>query len=338
MSDHFLDSTLLADRQTTLREYLDANPELKSYVESGDDEEFFDEFEIQDDQDAFIGMDDLETMPELVLQSLCQQYDLDFSGEKQELVDRLIAFYESSAEEVVPSETESEKADTESEKVDIIGSDDWLELKQMTVPGLKELGRENHLKVSGKKQELLNRLIEFSGSSAEKLLPSETETDRADVIGSDDWLGLNTMTVPGLKHIGREKLVKVSGQKQELVDRLTAALESKAKKRLAPEAEDDEHDVIGLDDLQEMTVPALKRLCRDKNLKVSGKKQDLIDRLTDVHKPRTKEKLLSEAEDHRDDIIIRDDLKGTPVLDLKALRRDKDLEVTEEEQEVVEVF
>ena len=84
------------------------------------------------------------------------------------------------------------------------------EYASMTVAQLKELLKEQGLPVSGKKAELIERLMEASGADEEVVeeAPAETSTD------------YSSMTVAQLKELLKEAGKPVSGKKAELIERL----------------------------------------------------------------------------------------------------------------------
>jgi len=61
------------------------------------------------------------------------------------------------------------------------------------------------------------------------------------------------------------------------------------------EEDDDEDDFISKDDLEKMTVPALKALCKQHQLTVSGLKGDLVERLHGVYGKKEEAKKKKEA-------------------------------------------
>ena len=81
---------------------------------------------------------------------------------------------------------------------------------EMTVPQLKEYCRENELKVSGTKAELLARIQEHVKEQKEKLVEFPEELTR-------DY---SEKTVASLKYYCKEYGLKVSGTKAELLERL----------------------------------------------------------------------------------------------------------------------
>ena len=84
---------------------------------------------------------------------------------------------------------------------------------------------------------------------------------------------LEDKTVVELKDLLRERGLKVSGKKAELVERLLGRESPKAVK--SPKGRNP-----GKATLEKKTVVELKEMLREQGLKVSGTKTELIDRLT----------------------------------------------------------
>jgi len=164
------------------------------------------------------------------------------------------------------------------------------DLKQQTVVELKGMLRDRGLKVSGRKTELIERLFTFHQEF------STTQTTFEE---------LKRRTVVELKFMLRKLGRRVSGRKAELIERLTmredTTLEctrrtrssrpdgatrasSGVSTRSSSSSSSGTHAksfsaVHGHDSLQRRTVVELKGMLRERGLKVSGRKAELIERL-----------------------------------------------------------
>jgi hypothetical protein len=118
--------------------------------------------------------------------------------------------------------------------VDGIGDPDW---NTLTVPALKDKLKSLGLKVSGKKQELVDRLIQHTSNvdESEPSAPTRGDVDHGEPISgaspvstspASDRPGWDTLTIPELKDRLKFLGLKVSGKKQELVERLKQHVES----------------------------------------------------------------------------------------------------------------
>jgi hypothetical protein len=199
-----------------------------------------------------------KTVPEL--KDDLREQGLPVSGRKDELVQRLV-------------ETESEAAD----------------LEQKTVPELKDDLREQGLPVSGRKDELVERLVESGPESASTASNSKAanstdsssssvadesgnSSSSASTKGAADSIGaygsrdaLEEKTLPELKEELKQQGLPVSGNKAELIERLTLGSE--------------DEDTPSNGNLQSMSVEQLRAELKARGLPVSGKKKELVQRL-----------------------------------------------------------
>lgn len=122
---------------------------------------------------------------------------------------------------------------------------------------------------------------------------SDDEADGAELTDA----GLKAMTVANLKTLCKSMSLKQTGTKNELIERILGGDEQPkkpaAKKGAAPakkpaakkkasgdeEEEEDSTDGETYESLKAMTMDTLKTMLRDKKMKVSGKKDDLVNRL-----------------------------------------------------------
>jgi SAP domain len=123
--------------------------------------------------------------------------------------------------------------------------------ESLTVIALKEQLVDRGLKVTGKKAELIDRLLEHDSSVDALESPVEVAIEAA--------APAEASAAPQNDHASPSQATPAAA--------VTAD---------APESADDAAFQQTM--LQQMTVPQLKELLRDNNLKVSGKKADLVDR------------------------------------------------------------
>ena len=121
---------------------------------------------------------------------------------------------------------EDTNVDTRPSGDDCSGDDDEdeldeEELKILTVPILKQMLKKRHLKVSGRKAELIDRLM----GQGEKIISKSS----ADATDADTEAHLTSLTNDELKKRLKKKGLKVSGKKAELVGRLMGREPPKVK-------------------------------------------------------------------------------------------------------------
>ena len=178
---------------------------------------------------------------------------------------------------------------------------------------LKKLCKERKLKVGGKKEELVQRLLESDGDEGDQQSESEDEQsedeneneEKEDEKEQDkkenEYMDIEIITsykIPELKHFCSQRNLKVGGKKEELIYRLRDYNERKNNESLGEKAkeEDDcedegeyyeedldispeeEYDLI-VEDYTIKSLKELKQICKDRGLKMCGKKEDIIDRL-----------------------------------------------------------
>ena len=166
-------------------------------------------------------------------------------------------------------------------------------------PSIKEL-REKlkgvNLPVSGKKQDLLDRLADFE---AGKIRPKSLDT--ASAIAAGDY---SVMNVKMLKEKLKEKGLKLSGKKSELVKRLIDSDNETES--------DNEGDEEG-PNYKTYTVKKLRAELKARGLKVKpgDKKEDLIKYLEDDDKHMDDSESESESESEDSDCETSDDEEDT---------------------------
>jgi len=181
------------------------------------------------------------------------------------------------------------------------------QIESLTAVQMKVLLRQKGLKVSGRKQELAQRLLEANaapkeGAGAETEVETVVETEAEAEIEAEIEAETEAET---------EAEVEVEAlQKMEELDDV------------------DEDDIVLEDGLDYLTVPQLKDMLRQKGLKSSGRKEVLVQRLlepdaeTEEGAPAQVEALLQEMEAGQDEVteIEADDTDA-----LTSLRREGEI-------------
>ena len=163
-------------------------------------------------------------------------------------------------------------------------------VKGPTMKELREKLKSVNLPVSGKKQDLIDRLADFeSGKIKPKIL------DTASAIAAGDY---SVMNVKMLKEKLKEKGLKLSGKKSELVKRLTDS--------------DNETESDGEEEgpnYKSYTVKKLREELKVRGLKVKtgDKKEDMIKYLEDDDKHMDDSGSESESESEDSDCETSDD-------------------------------
>jgi ATP-dependent DNA helicase PIF1 len=177
-------------------------------------------------------------------------------------------------------------------------------LKEQTVLELKQMLREQGFKVSGRKAELIERLRTRGEPLAPRFRNSLTRPVPflRDGVGSNskttieqsgkkaidcvsrranetpsalpDEQILKEHTVLELKQMLRERGLKVSGRKAELIKRLRTIRNDVSRRASGSPSQIPDEQI-----LKERTVVELKQMLRERGLKVSGRKAELIERL-----------------------------------------------------------
>ncbi|TMW60217.1 hypothetical protein Poli38472_000259 [Pythium oligandrum] len=152
-------------------------------------------------------------------------------------------------------------------------------MEALTVQELKGLCQQRGLAVSGKKEELIERLRKGASVAAaartkdkkDVSTPTSSSAKMTDgVLFPADY---DALTIPQLKDLCRERSVAVGGIKDDLVARLKGS------------------------DPRFMTIPQLKDRCRDSGLTVSGSKTELAERVMRVMGKSLLNKSLDELKD-----------------------------------------
>ena len=172
-------------------------------------------------------------------------------------------------------------------------------VKGPTIKELREKLKGVNLPISGKKQDLIDRLADFE---AGKIKPKVLDT--ASAIAAGDY---SVMNVKMLKEKLKEKGLKLSGKKSELVKRLTDS---------DNDSEDSESDNEGDEEgpnYKTYTVKKLRAELKARGLKVKpgDKKEDLIKYLEDDDKHMDDSESESESESEDSDCETSDDEEDT---------------------------
>uniref|UniRef100_A0A7S1YYE1 SAP domain-containing protein n=2 Tax=Ditylum brightwellii TaxID=49249 RepID=A0A7S1YYE1_9STRA len=186
-------------------------------------------------------------------------------------------------------------------------------LSSLTVPQLKAKLKELSLPVSGRKNDLIERLVE---AQLVQTVPQRREGKEVMDSGEEDTAAgrysteaLSSLTVPQLKEKLREAGLPVSGRKADLIKRISdsfAEIDSPALvdvgesiqvkdipsselvgKMNSPAVETINEATVAKiiptpEYLATLTVPQLKDKLRTAGLTVSGRKAELIERLIDA--------------------------------------------------------
>ncbi|CAN0510573.1 unnamed protein product, partial [Ectocarpus sp. 12 AP-2014] len=137
-----------------------------------------------------------------------------------------------------------------------------VDYSELTVPELKDILRAKKLKVSGRKEELIERLNQVQHRQTGAVI-AECQQREGEVGGAaNDWAPVSFAVEP----------------RQEEMPAASVWLE-KREERVEVETE-----VV---DYSELTVPKLKDILRAKKLKVSGRKEELIERLNQADSQTT---------------------------------------------------
>jgi len=173
-------------------------------------------------------------------------------------------------------------------------------LLTMKVPELKAELRRIGLAVSGRKAELQQRLAEHFSTIAPGPVAEAMNSSRKLPAGqrtTHPRSVLEKLTVIVLKAMLREHGLRVSGRKAELIQRLTApttlqqrpeqasgkaSSQKQTSRRCQPAGRKGHKGDTGDGPLMQRTVIQLKELLRERGLKVSGRKAELVKRLEDA--------------------------------------------------------
>lgn len=176
---------------------------------------------------------------------------------------------------------------------------------KLTVSRLRDELEKRGLDTTGLKPVLASRLDEAiaeeeaaskdghkDGANGEKRKrssdspPSEEERKNTKRLKVEDVGG---MTAKELKEALSQRDLSTSGKKGELVERLTDAVEAEAKAskpvvdgKVDGKVDEEEDESIKVEDLSTMNVKEIKEALSTRGLSTSGKKSDLIDRLTEA--------------------------------------------------------
>jgi len=199
---------------------------------------------------------------------------------------------------------------------------------------------------------------------AETVGPIEEETETTDV----DY---DSMTVPNLKAALKEQGLPVSGKKTELIERLKENSkdeykaetvdpigEEKADEETSEEEDEYEAETVGpieeetetTDvDYDSMTISDLKAALKEQGLPVSGKKTELIERLKEDSKDKSKAETIDPIEEEKADKETSEeetesketkttdvDYDSMTVPNLKAALKEQGLPVSGKKTELIE--
>jgi SAP domain len=157
-------------------------------------------------------------------------------------------------------------------KSDTRQDSDDKDYSSMTVAELKKELVARGCKVSGKKQELIDRLLEHESTvSGQDEPPPEREFDVAPELESRD-AGSAAVSAADANGNGVDRSAKKSEPEPAEPDPA-----SEPELESAPAATEDAA-AASPSELEKLTVPQLKELLRSKSLKLSGKKAELVER------------------------------------------------------------
>ncbi|CBN74706.1 pol1-like DNA polymerase [Ectocarpus siliculosus] len=155
-----------------------------------------------------------------------------------------------------------EDAGLEKKEEEVVEEVEVVDYSKLTVPELKGILRAKKLKVSGKKEELIERLNQVQHRQTGAVV-AECQQREGEVEGAaDGWAPASFAVEPR-----REEMPAASAGR---------------KKR--EEGVEVEAEVV---DYSKLTVPKLKDILRAKKLKVSGRKEELIERLNQANSETT---------------------------------------------------
>eukprot|EP01138_Halocafeteria_seosinensis_P003220 gb/GECG01003294.1/.p1 GENE.gb/GECG01003294.1/~~gb/GECG01003294.1/.p1 ORF type:complete len:600 (+),score=138.11 gb/GECG01003294.1/:1-1800(+) len=118
--------------------------------------------------------EDLTSLKVADLRAKLKEYGQPSTGKKNELVERLQAYFNGEGQQEATEEQEQPKQE---EDVALEDSTEATKLKKLTVPKLKEALKERGADTSGKKDDLIQRLIELNQQQSASTKEAEDEKD-----------------------------------------------------------------------------------------------------------------------------------------------------------------
>jgi len=146
-------------------------------------------------------------------------------------------------------------------------------LKKLKVVELKQILKDNGLRVGGTKSELISRILENNSLYENDIKISPVYIQK----------GMTTkQTVPQLKALLKSYGLKVSGRKADLIERLNAYSGDVGTKKISRKE---------IKPYEKMLVADLKAILKKLKLKVMGRKVDLVSRLYEYDKSREQQEM-----------------------------------------------
>jgi pSer/pThr/pTyr-binding forkhead associated (FHA) protein len=265
---------------------------------------------------------DLSALKIAELRDMCKSKGLSTSGKKEELVARLsesaVAALEVATEASVtatPAKAAASPAKPAPTPVtDAVAAEPEVDLSALKIAELRDMCKSKGLSTSGKKEELVARLSESAVAALEvateasvTATPAKAAASPAkpaptpvtDAVAAEPEVDLSALKIAELRDMCKSKGLSTSGKKEELVARLSesavAALEvateasvtatpAKAAASPAKPAPTPVNDAVAAEpevDLSALKIAELRDMCKSKGLSTSGKKEELVARLSE---------------------------------------------------------
>lgn len=146
----------------------------------------------------------LSNMKAVKLKALCKERNLEVSGKKADLTARLEEYF------LNPSQFEKFAIEVPSDEGTLTTGD----IEKMKVTELKEKCKEYKLKVSGKKAELQERLIDY--------IKRHVDDKQTEKVNRDE---LDTMSDEDLADVAKSRNLRSNGTRGELLERIRSDIE-----------------------------------------------------------------------------------------------------------------
>eukprot|EP01138_Halocafeteria_seosinensis_P015056 gb/GECG01015369.1/.p1 GENE.gb/GECG01015369.1/~~gb/GECG01015369.1/.p1 ORF type:complete len:1403 (+),score=332.70 gb/GECG01015369.1/:1-4209(+) len=292
------------DREVSSAEVFDDDTKMEGEETREDSQEDQEQQDVEESPVFTHGDLQKRTVPQL--RELANSYSLSSVGKKQELIDRIL----SATSQVADGAVEQPPAEAEP-----------IDYSMWTVTQLRKELTNRGLPANGKKQELISRLQDGLQDTEETEAAQEAANTDAEV--PTDY---SSWTVPQLRARLQELGMATNGKKTELIERLQGGPCSAAADEAASAPEQDKEM------LASMKVTELRQLLREKGMDTSGKKADLIQRLSapvEAGQTETSEEAPQQPQEQEEDYV------SLKVSDLKQRLRQYGLDDTGRKAELI---